>query len=108
MAAKYLLAIDAGTTSNRVALLDKEGSILRMVQQELHQSFPHDGWVEEDGMEIWQIVLELIREIMRTADLQDSDIAAIGMANQRETTLVWSRESGKPVYPAIVWQCRRT
>lgn len=104
---KYVLAIDAGTTSERAALVDDRGCIVKMCQQELKQSFPQDAWVEEDPAEMRDVVIELVRQILR-GGVKPEEIGAIGIANQRETTLVWSRKTGEAIYPAIVWQCRRT
>lgn len=104
---RFVLAVDAGTTSNRVALVDREGTIVKIFQQELLQSFPRDAWVEEDGCEIRDVVIALIKEVFASG-VRPEEIGAIGIANQRETTLVWDRKTGEPIYPAIVWQCRRT
>ena len=105
---KYIMALDAGTTSNRCILFDKEGNICAVAQKEFTQHFPQPGWVEHDADEIWDTQLEVARQAMKNADAQASDIAAIGITNQRETTIVWDRNTGEPVAPAIVWQCRRT
>mgnify|MGYP001205246766 FL=1 len=104
---KYVLAVDAGTTSSRVALVSRDGKIVRLAQEELRQFFPHNGWVEEEPAEIKNSVISLIRKILASG-ISPEEIGAIGIANQRETTLVWSRETGEAIYPAIVWQCRRT
>ena len=106
--AKYVMALDAGTTSNRCILFDKTGGIVSMAQKEFTQYFPKPGWVEHDANEIWSTMLGVAVEAIQKAGAQASDIAAIGITNQRETTIVWDRENGEPVCPAIVWQCRRT
>jgi glycerol kinase len=106
--AKYIMALDAGTTSNRCILFDKQGSIRSMAQKGLTQFFPEPGWVEHDANEIWQSQLSVAREALVRIDANACDIAAIGITNQRETTVVWDRETGQPICHAIVWQCRRT
>ncbi len=105
---KYVMALDAGTTSNRAILFDGSGRAVSSAQTELTQSYPKPGWVEHDAMEIWATQLGAARMAMARVDATAADIAAIGIANQRETTIVWERETGEPVSPAIVWQCRRT
>lgn len=105
---KYILAIDQGTTSSRAVLFDAEGRITGVAQKELTQHYPHPGWVEHDAEEIWNDVRETIFAVLEKTGAALSDIAAIGITNQRETTVVWDRTTGKPVSPAIVWQCRRT
>jgi glycerol kinase len=102
------MALDAGTTSSRCVLFDQRGRICSMAQKELTQYFPEPGWVEHDPNELWQTQLSVAREAMKKIGAAASEIAAIGIANQRETTIVWDRETGQPVYRAIVWQCRRT
>ena len=104
---KYLLALDQGTTSSRAILFGLDGSIVSIAQKEFEQHFPHDGWVEHDAEEIWQTQLDTAREAISQAGTATGDIAAIGITNQRETTVVWDRTSGKPLYRAIVWQDRR-
>lgn len=106
--ATYLLAIDQGTTSSRAMIFDADCQTISVAQQEFPQHFPHDGWVEHDPEDIWQSVLSVVREALSNAALNASDILAIGITNQRETTVVWDAETGAPVYPAIVWQDRRT
>ncbi|WP_369695515.1 FGGY family carbohydrate kinase, partial [Alkalibaculum bacchi] len=106
--AKYIMALDAGTTSNRCILFDKQGSIRSMAQKGLTQFFPEPGWVEHDANEIWQSQLSVARDALVRIDANACDIAAIGITNQRETTVVWDRETGQPICHAIVWQCRRT
>ncbi len=105
---KYIMALDAGTTSNRCILFDAKGTICAVAQKEFRQYYPKPGWVEHDATEIWDTQLAVAREAMQQIGAEASDIAAIGITNQRETTVVWDRETGKPVGPAIVWQCRRT
>jgi glycerol kinase len=105
---RYILALDQGTTSSRAILFDRSGAPVAAVQREFAQHYPHPGWVEHDPHDIWQSQLAVAHEVLRKAGAQASDIAAIGIANQRETTLLWDRASGEPVGPAIVWQDRRT
>lgn len=106
--AKYIMALDAGTTSNRCILFNRKGEILSVAQKEFTQIFPGPGWVEHDANEIWSTQLGVTVEAMSKIGATADDIAAIGITNQRETTIVWDRETGEPVYHAIVWQCRRT
>ena len=106
--AKYIMALDAGTTSNRCILFDKEGGIVSMAQKEFTQYFPEPGWVEHDADEIFSTMLGVAVEAMGMAKAKAADIAAIGITNQRETAIVWDKITGEPVYHAIVWQCRRT
>ena len=105
---KYLMALDAGTTSVRAVIFNKEGEILSMAQKEHLQFFPKPGWVEHDPMQIWSNQLSVIVEARAKIGLSMADIAAIGITNQRETTLIWDKRTGKPIHNAIVWQCRRT
>ena len=105
---KYILSLDAGTTSSRAILFDHESKMAAMAQKEFTQIYPKAGWVEHDAMEIWNTQLEVIHEVLNIAGASFSDIAAIGIANQRETTVVWDKQTGEPVCNAIVWQCRRT
>ena len=105
---KYVMALDSGTTSNRCILFDQKGNVISAAQKEFTQYFPHPGWVEHDAGEIWQTQLMVAREAMKKAGASYEDIAAIGITNQRETTILWDRETGQPVSHAIVWQCRRT
>ena len=105
---KYILAFDQGTTSSRAMVFDKSGAIISVAQKEFTQLFPSPGWVEHDPNEIWSTQLGVAAEAVSRAGLSSSDIAAIGITNQRETTVVWDRETGKPIYNAIVWQDRRT
>ncbi len=102
------MALDQGTTSSRCIIFDHSGAMLASAQKEFAQHYPKPGWVEHDAAEIWETTLEVARGAMAKAGLSAVDIAAIGITNQRETTVVWDRETGEPVCPAIVWQCRRT
>src|SRR5690606_8666137 len=104
----YILAIDQGTTSSRAILFDKDRAIAGVGQKEFRQIFPQDGWVEHDPEDIWQSVVWAVGEALKQAGAAGKDIAAIGITNQRETTLIWERASGKPIHNAIVWQDRRT
>ena len=104
----YLLALDQGTTSSRCIIFDRHGNILSKVQREFAQIFPQDGWVEHDATEIWASQMGVAVEAMLALGATASDIAAIGITNQRETVVVWERDTGKPICNAIVWQCRRT
>ena len=104
----FILAIDQGTTSSRAILFTQDGEIAGVAQQEFPQHFPEDGWVEHDPEDIWDSTLAVCRQVMQEQTVTAADIAAIGITNQRETTLVWDRHTGEPVYPAIVWQDRRT
>ena len=106
--AKYVMALDAGTTSNRCILFNEQGEICSMAQKEFRQFFPNPGWVEHDANEIWSTMLGVAVEAMNMIRATAADIAAIGITNQRETTIVWDKNTGQPVYHAIVWQCRRT
>ena len=106
--AQYIMALDAGTTSNRCILFDQEGRVRAAAQKEFPQIFPRPGWVEHDAREIWATQLGVAVEAMGKIGATAADIAAIGITNQRETTVVWDRATGEPVYNAIVWQCRRT
>ena len=105
---KYIMAIDAGTTSNRAILFDRSGKICSMAQKEFTQYYPEPGWVEHDASEIWFTQLGVCVDALAKAGVSADSIAAIGITNQRETTIVWDKETGEPVYNAIVWQCRRT
>lgn len=104
----YILAMDCGTTSCRAILFNKEGAICSMAQKEFTQHFPQPGWVEHDPEEIWSTQLEVSRTALAQIGATAADIDAMGITNQRETTVVWHKETGVPIYPAIVWQCRRT
>jgi glycerol kinase len=104
----YILALDQGTTSSRAIIADQSGRIKTIAQKEFKQIFPQSGWVEHDPIEIWSSQRAVVAEAMAKLNLQNKDIAAIGITNQRETTIVWDRKTGKPIYNAIVWQDRRT
>ena len=106
--AKYVMALDAGTTSNRCILFNEKGEMCSVAQKEFTQYFPKPGWVEHDANEIWSTQLGVAVEAMQKIGASAKDIAAIGITNQRETTIVWDKHTGEPVYNAIVWQCRRT
>lgn len=106
--APYILALDQGTTSSRAIIFDLDGRPLKQVSREITQIYPQPGWVEHDPEEIWYSQLEVAREAIDQAGISARDILAIGITNQRETTVIWDRETGKPCYNAIVWQCRRT
>lgn len=105
---KFILALDQGTTSSRAIIFDESGNILSKVNKEFKQIYPKPGWVEHDPMEIWESQLEVAKKAIEAAGIRPNDVVAIGITNQRETTIVWDRKSGKPIYNAIVWQCRRT
>lgn len=105
---KYIMALDQGTTSSRCILFDRQGNICAMSQREFTQLYPQPGWVEHNPMEIWSTQLAVATECMARVGADAGQIAAIGITNQRETTILWDRETGEPVYNAIVWQCRRT
>lgn len=105
---KYIMALDQGTTSSRCILFDKGGNICSMAQKEFTQIYPKPGWVEHNPVEIWSSQLAVLTEAMAMAGATGEDICGIGITNQRETTIVWDKETGEPVYNAIVWQCRRT
>ena len=104
----YIMALDAGTTSNRCILFNEKGEMCSVAQKEFTQYFPKPGWVEHDANEIWTTQLGVALSAMNKLGATAEDIAAIGIANQRETTIVWDRDTGEPIYHAIVWQCRRT
>ena len=103
----YIGAIDQGTTSTRFIVFDKSGKIVSSAQKEHEQIYPKPGWVEHDPEEIWRVTQEVIGDAMRQKGLRPEDLAAIGISNQRETTVVWNRKTGKPVYNALVWQDTR-
>jgi len=105
---KYILALDQGTTSSRAIIFDHDGKIVNSAQREFKQYFPQPGWVEHDANEIWGSILAVMAEALGTADIKPEQIAGIGITNQRETTVVWNKETGKPVYHALVWQSRQT
>lgn len=106
--ARYIMSLDQGTTSSRAIIFNEAGSIVSVAQKEFAQIYPNPGWVEHDPMEIWGTQIGVAKEAMEKVGLVPKDIAAIGITNQRETTIVWDKNTGKPVYNAIVWQCRRT
>jgi len=108
MARTYILALDQGTTSSRAVLFDVAGRTVGMAQRELTQHYPRPGWVEHDPLEIWEAQGAMVAEVVRAHDVQPSEIVAMGITNQRETTVVWDRKTGQPIHPAIVWQDRRT
>lgn len=105
---KYILAIDQGTTSTRAILFDKNGQVVKKSQQGIPQYYPHPGWVEQDANEIWNSVLAVISECLGKSGITASEIAGIGITNQRETTVVWDKKTGQPIYSAIVWQSKQT
>ncbi len=105
---KYIMALDQGTTSSRCILFDKSGNICALANKEFRQIFPQPGWVEHDAKEIWETTREVARAAMAKLGVEAADIVAIGITNQRETTVIWDRETGEPIANAIVWQCRRT
>ena len=105
---KYIIALDQGTTSSRVALVNEREEITAILSREFPQIYPEEGWVEHDPMDIWSSQYGVMMELFAKSDVLAKDIAAIGITNQRETTIVWDKTTGKPVYNAIVWQCRRT
>ncbi len=104
----YILAIDQGTSSSRAIIFDSEGKPTESAQEEFSQHFPKDGWVEHEPEDIWQTVLRTVKRVLKKTDFSNSKIRTIGITNQRETTLIWDRKTGTPVYRAIVWQDRRT
>jgi len=104
----YILALDQGTTSSRVILFDREQNIIGVSQKEFTQFYPHEGWVEHDAMEIWSSQYATMMEVVAQSGVDPRDIAGIGITNQRETTILWDKQTGRPIYNAIVWQCRRT
>lgn len=106
--AKYVMALDQGTTSSRCIIFNERGLIVSVAQREFKQIYPKGGWVEHDPMEIWATQFSVATEAMAKANIEASEIASIGITNQRETTIVWDKRTGLPVYNAIVWQCRRT
>ena len=105
---KYIMSLDQGTTSSRCILFDRAGNICASVQKEFRQIYPHPGWVEHDANEIWDTTLEVSRAAMAKLGVEAGSIAAIGITNQRETTVIWDKETGEPIANAVVWQCRRT
>jgi glycerol kinase len=108
MAERYILALDQGTSSSRALLFDRGGNVLHQAQQVLVPHFPQPGWVEQDPTALWQSQLGAARQVLREASVSAAQLAALGLTNQRETTLIWDRRSGEAIAPAIVWQCRRS
>ena len=108
MEKKYIIALDQGTTSCRAILFNQSGEVVGSAQKEINQIYPNSGWVEHDPMEIWGIQSGVAREVIERIGISPEEIAAIGITNQRETTVVWNKHTGKPIYNAIVWQCRRS
>ena len=104
----YIIALDQGTTSSRALLIDKSGTIAGSAQKEFPQIYPKQGWVEHNPMDIWNVQVEMLLKLIKEKNVNPNNIAAVGITNQRETTILWDKNSGKPVYNAIVWQCRRT
>ena len=105
---KYILAIDAGTTSSRAILFDKNARPIEIAQYEFNQIFPKEGWVEHDPIEIWNTQFKAINDVIKSANIDVQNIDSVGITNQRETTVIWNKKTGQPVYNAIVWQDRRT
>ena len=105
---QYVIALDQGTTSSRCIIFDREQNIIGLAQREFTQHYPQPGWVEHDPMEIWSSQSSVLTEALAQSGVTPSEVAAIGITNQRETTIVWDKATGRPVYNAIVWQCRRT
>ncbi len=108
MIMRYIIALDQGTTSSRAVLIDKTGTIAGSAQKEFPQIYPEAGWVEHDPIDIWNVQFEMLQQLISENNVNLKEIAAIGITNQRETTIIWDKNTGKPVYNAIVWQCRRT
>lgn len=108
MERKYIMALDQGTTSSRAVIFDHQGKVISIAAKEFRQIYPRPGWVEHEPVGLWDSQMEAARQALDSANLSPQQIAAVGVTNQRETTLIWDRESGRPVYNAIVWQCRRT
>ena len=108
MLKQYVMALDAGTTSNRAIIFDRNSKIVGVSQKEFTQYFPKPGWVEHDAEEIWSTMVTVMKEALEQSGLVASDIAGIGITNQRETAVVWDKKTGRPIYNAIVWQSRQT
>ncbi|HHQ0079645.1 TPA: FGGY family carbohydrate kinase, partial [Listeria monocytogenes] len=104
MEKKYILALDQGTTSSRAMIIDEEGEVIGVAQEEFDQIFPKPGWVEHNANEIWASILAVIAGVLLKTNISSKEIAGIGITNQRETTVIWDKESGNPIYNAIVWQ----
>ena len=105
---QHIAALDQGTTSSRCIIFDRDQKIVGVAQREFTQIYPKPGWVEHDPMEIWSSLYSVLTEALAQTGISPEDIAAIGITNQRETTIVWDKNTGRPIYNAIVWQCRRT
>ena len=105
---RYILALDQGTTSSRAILFDEAQNMVGTAQKEFPQLYPREGWVEHDPMEIWSSQYAVMMEVIAKAGISPGDVASIGITNQRETTVLWERATGRPIANAIVWQCRRT
>ena len=105
---KYILSLDQGTTSSRAILFDQNQQVVGVAQKEFTQLYPQEGWVEQDAMEIWSSQYGVMMEVVAQSGVQPKDIVAVGITNQRETTILWDKTTGKPIHNAIVWQCRRT
>ena len=105
---KYVLALDQGTTSSRAVLFDKNGNNVAISQKEFPQYFPKPGWVEHDPLEIWASIVDVISGVIIKKGIDVTQIETVGITNQRETTIMWDKRTGKPIYNAIVWQCHRT
>src|SRR5262245_8875766 len=105
---RFVLAIDQGTTSSRAVVFDQRGRIRGLGQHPTRQIFPHDGWVNQDADDIWKTTLRSVHDALAAAGISAPDLAAVGITNQRETTILWDRTTGQPVAPAIVWQSRQT
>ncbi|MBN1466825.1 glycerol kinase, partial [candidate division KSB1 bacterium] len=105
---RFILAIDQGTTGSTALIFNRDGEIVSRAYTELTQHYPRPGWVEHDALEIWRTTAQVVGEAMVAGHVQSRDIAAIGITNQRETTVMWDKNSGAPIHNAIVWQCRRT
>src|SRR5262245_9241060 len=108
MTETYILALDQGTSSSRAILFDRAGRAVHQVSQAFPQHYPQPGWVEHDPTDLWTSQLATAQAVLQQAQIRPDQLAALGLTNQRETTLIWDRASGVPIYPAIVWQCRRT
>lgn len=108
MSAQYILSIDQGTTGTTVSIIHQDGSCVGSATKDYRQIFPQPGWVEHHPDDIWNSVVSSIRQVLDTTQISGHQLAAIGITNQRETTLIWDRKTHQPIYNAIVWQCRRT
>ncbi|MDI6638914.1 MAG: FGGY family carbohydrate kinase, partial [Bacillota bacterium] len=108
MRGRYIMSLDQGTTSSRAIIFDRDARPVAFAAKEFPQIYPRPGWVEHDPMDIWQTQIDVARDVLANAGIGPADVAAIGITNQRETTILWERATGEPVYNAIVWQCRRS